>query len=75
MKEQLCSVRQQTLAYTVPAMSCEHCEAAVREEISAVTGVLSVSVSLETKRVEVTGDRLDDGAIRAAIEDAGYEAA
>jgi copper chaperone CopZ len=56
-------------------MSCEHCEAAVREEISAVTGVLSVSVSLETKRVEVTGDRLDDGAIRAAIEDAGYEAA
>ena len=33
-----------------------------------------VSVDLETKRVEVTGDDLDDAAIRAAIEDAGYEA-
>ena len=38
-------------------------------------GVSAVSVSLETKRVDVTGDGLDDSAIRAAIEDAGYEAA
>lgn len=69
------SAHPQTLAYTVPAMSCEHCEAAVHEELSALAGVFSVSVSLETKRVEVTGDGLDDGAIRAAIEAAGYEAA
>jgi copper chaperone CopZ len=61
--------------YVVPGMHCAHCEAAVREEISAVAGVASVTVDLETKRVEVTGDELDDAAIRAAIEEAGYDAA
>ena len=56
-------------------MHCANCEAAVSKEVSAVAGVESVSVDLETKRVEVRGDRLDDAAIRAAIEEAGYEAA
>jgi copper chaperone len=61
--------------YTVPGMSCSHCEAAVQEEVSALAGVDAVEIDLETKRVEVRGDNLDDGAIRAAIEEAGYEAA
>ena len=61
--------------YTVPAMHCGHCKAAVTEEVSAVPGVESVVVDLDTKRVEVTGEALDDAAIRAAIEEAGYEAA
>jgi copper chaperone CopZ len=61
--------------YTVPGMSCSHCEAAVKEEVSALAGVAAVEVDLETKRVEVRGEGLDDGAIRAAIEEAGYEAA
>ncbi|TML67815.1 MAG: heavy-metal-associated domain-containing protein [Actinobacteria bacterium] len=65
----------ETMTYTVPAMHCANCEAAVSKEVSAVAGVESVSVDLETKRVEVRGDRLDDAAIRAAIEEAGYEAA
>ena len=56
-------------------MHCAHCVAAVQEEVSAVPGVESVTVDLETKRVDVTGERLDDAAIRAAIEEAGYEAA
>ena len=47
----------------------------MREEVSAVAGVESVTVDLETKRVEVSGSELDDAAIRAAIEEAGYEAA
>lgn len=64
----------QTLTYSVPGMSCGHCEAAVVEEVSAIDGVTSVAVDLETKQVDVTGDGLDDAAIRAAIEDAGYEA-
>jgi copper chaperone len=63
-----------TAVYTVPGMSCSHCEAAVREEVSAVPGVESVSVDLESKRVEVRGSALDDVALRAAIEEAGYEA-
>jgi len=64
-----------TAVYAVPGMSCSHCEAAVREEVTALPGVEGVTVDLETKIVEVRGEALDDGAIRAAIEEAGYEAA
>jgi copper chaperone len=65
----------ETAVYTVPGMSCAHCEAAVAEELGAVEGVEAVSVDLETKRVVVTGEGLSDLALRAAIEEAGYEAA
>lgn len=63
------------LSFSVPGMSCGHCEAAVSEEVSAVAGVETVVVDLETKRVDVSGDHLDESAIRGAIEEAGYEAA
>jgi copper chaperone len=65
----------ETTTYTVPAMHCGHCERAVREELSEVKGVTGVDVDLETKLVTVTGERLDDAALREAIEEAGYEAA
>ncbi len=64
-----------TVRYTVPGMHCGHCETAVKEEVSAVPGVESVVVDLDAKRVDVTGTALEDAAIRAAIEEAGYEAA
>ncbi|MDX6407528.1 MAG: hypothetical protein QOE13_599 [Gaiellaceae bacterium] len=63
-----------TTSYTVPAMHCGHCERAVKEEVSAVAGVDDVAVDLETKIVTVTGSTLDDRAVRAAIQEAGYEA-
>lgn len=62
------------LTYAVPGISCEHCVAAITEEVSEVSGVDSVLVDLADKRVEVSGPDLDDGAIRAAIAEAGYEA-
>ena len=62
------------VTYTVPGMSCEHCVAAITEEVSQVDGVASVQVDLASKRVEVEGPDLDDAAIRAAIDEAGYEA-
>jgi copper chaperone len=65
----------ETATYSVPAMHCGHCERAVKEEVGAVRGVASVDVDLETKIVTVTGEPLDDAALRAAIEEAGYEAA
>jgi len=65
----------ETREYVVPGMECGHCEAAVTEEVTAVPGVESVAVELDSKRVVVRGDALDDVAIRAAIEEAGYEAA
>jgi copper chaperone CopZ len=65
----------QTFTYSVPDMSCEHCEAAVAGGLRRVVGVEAVEVDLETKRVVVRGSGLDDRALRAAIDDAGYEAA
>ena len=65
----------ETVSYTVPGMHCGHCEHAVSEELSAVEGVESVDVDLETKQVTVVGTALDDATLRAAIDEAGYEAA
>jgi copper chaperone CopZ len=65
----------ETTTYSVPGMHCAHCESAVRSELRAVPGVESVTVDLATRRVAVTGDALDDATLRAAIDEAGYEAA
>ena len=64
----------ETLSYTVPAMHCGHCERAVKGEVSAVAGVSEVQVDLDTKIVTVTGSAFEDAAVRAAIQEAGYEA-
>lgn len=64
-----------TATYTVPGMTCEHCKASVSEELGAIAGVESVEVDLKTKLVTVSGASLDDAALRAAIDEAGYEAA
>jgi len=61
------------LIYSVPGMSCAHCERAVKTELETVGGVTDVHVDLDTKLVAVEGDALDDAALRAAIADAGYD--
>lgn len=63
------------LTYTVPGMSCGHCKAAVLAEITAVEGVGEADVDMEAKLVVVRGADLDDGELRAALAQAGYEAA
>ena len=63
------------VTYTVSGMSCGHCKAAVEEEVGRVPGVESVDADLESKLVVVCGDGLDDHALRAAIDEAGYVAA
>ena len=64
-----------TITYNVPGMHCGHCTAAVAEELETVAGVDSVVVDLDSKRVTVSGSDLSDEALRAAIAEAGYEAA
>jgi copper chaperone CopZ len=59
--------------YTVSGMTCSHCVASVREEVSEVAGVASVDVDLASRRMVVTGQELDDDAVRAAVGEAGYE--
>jgi copper chaperone CopZ len=63
------------LTFTVPGMSCGHCEAAVKGEVTKVAGVTGVQVDLETKVVTVEGDGIDRAAVVAAIDEAGYEVA
>lgn len=63
------------LTYAVPGVSCSHCESAIDEEVRQVPGVTAVEVDLDTKRVTVRGEQLDDGALRRAIADAGYDIA
>lgn len=60
---------------SVPDMHCSHCEAALTRELEAVPGVESVDVDLHSIRVTITGRGLNDSALRAAIDEAGYEAA
>ena len=64
----------ETKVYAVPGMHCAHCEAAVTEELEGVAGVAQVEGDLETKRVTVRGEVLDDAVLVAAIDEAGYDA-
>ena len=65
----------ETVTYSVPTIHCDHCAMSIREEVSEVEGVDEVAVDLDTKLVTVTGHGLVDAAVRAAVLEAGYEAA
>ena len=63
-----------TFTYTVAGMSCDHCVRAVRDEVSNLEGVQDVSVDLASGALTVTSTQpLDESAVRAAVEEAGYE--
>ena len=62
-----------TSTYTVSGMTCGHCVASVTEEVSEIAGVQNVDVDLATGAVTVTStEPLEDDAVRAAVEEAGY---
>ena len=62
-----------TFSGTVTGMTCGHCVASVTEEVQEIAGVEDVQVALETGAVTVTSTQpLDDAAVRAAVEEAGY---
>ena len=65
----------ETVTYHVTGMTCGHCEKAVTEEVGAIPGVTEVKVDLPTGHVTVTGSGLSDDAVRAAVDEAGYEVA
>jgi copper chaperone len=65
-----------TATYTVTGLTCEHCVTAVREEVGALPGVSRVEVDLPTGRLTVTSDEpVDEGALAAAVDEAGYQLA
>lgn len=56
-------------------MSCMHCVNHVTEELKKVEGVSEVQVNLEEKNAVVeVGCCTPDAALKAAVEEAGYEA-
>ena len=65
-----------TTVYKVTGMSCGHCEGSVSGEISQVPGVSSVKAVASTGEVTVVSEApLDDEAVRAAVDEAGFELA
>ncbi len=64
-----------TASYTVTGMTCEHCENAVREEVSQIPGVTDIDVSAQTGDLSITSEQtIDDAAVLAAVDEAGYTA-
>ena len=63
-----------TMQFQVTGMSCGHCEAAIRKELTALPGVEGVDVSAATGTLVVTGADLDAAALIAAVQAAGYSA-
>ena len=62
-----------TATFYVTSMTCEHCVAAVRDEVAAVGGVRRVEVELATGTLTVDSDGpVDRTAIAAAVDEAGY---
>lgn len=61
-----------TRMYNVEGMTCQHCVNAVSGEVGHVPGVTDVAVDLDGGTVTVTGEGVDDDAVRAAVDEAGY---
>ncbi len=74
--------------FVVTGMTCGHCEAAVRQEVSTIPGLEVLEVSAADGRLVVRsveagedsadgsagGGTIDDAAVLAAVEEAGYRA-
>ena len=55
-------------------MTCGHCQQSVTGEMSKIDGVTDVAVDLAKGKVTVTStEPLGDGALRAAVDEAGFE--
>jgi copper ion binding protein len=63
-----------TNEFTVHGMTCDHCVMSVTEEVAEVAGVDTVDVDLASGRLAVTGSGFSEEEIKAAVEEAGYEA-
>ncbi|GAA2309510.1 heavy-metal-associated domain-containing protein [Glycomyces scopariae] len=63
------------IEYQVTGMTCGHCEMSVREEVGKIGPVTQIDVSAATGRLVVTAaGQIDDAAVIAAVDEAGYEA-
>ena len=57
----------------IEGMMCPHCQAHVEKALEAVSGVTAVEVSHEKGTAVVTmSEMVDNAALKAAVEQAGY---
>lgn len=62
------------VVFTVTGMTCGHCENAVSKEVGAIPGVTSVKAVAQTGLLTVASEQpIDDEAVRAAVDEAGYD--
>ena len=59
----------------IEGMSCSHCERAVKNALSELSGVVEATVDLEGKTATVTFEEnnVSKAELIAAIEEAGYD--
>lgn len=60
--------------FSVPEISCSHCEKSIKELVTELDGVQNVVVNIAEKTVIVEhNNKISIDTIKSAIEDAGYE--
>ena len=63
-----------TNTYTVAGLHCSGCVASVSEEVQEIPGVQNVELILETGALTITtAEPVDTAAVKAAVEEAGYQ--
>jgi copper chaperone CopZ len=65
-----------TTTITVTGMSCGGCASSVRAELTTIPGIVDVDIDLANGRVTIDSEApVNTAAIRAAVEEAGYQLA
>lgn len=66
--------KENIMKISVKGMMCGHCEKHVKEALEAIEGITSATASHEKAEVTIeTSKEVDESAIKAAVEKAGYE--
>ena len=60
--------------YSVPGISCGHCKQTIEAGLAGLDGVVTVTVDVEHRSVEVDGPATADS-VRRRLDDLGYPAA
>ena len=64
-----------TTTFLVPGMTCGHCNGAVTDELSKISGVTNVDVDLDSKKVTIESEaEVEWQVIVVAVDEAGFEA-
>jgi len=63
-----------TTVYSVPGVTCGHCKSAIEGEVGKLAGITRVEVDITARTMTVEGD-IDQTALAAAVDDAGYDLA